>query len=605
MSAMFPRFLAVPAALVFSLLCVPSPAPAQDDVETGELRLLATINVRNSDLLITGGKAFLQAVSMSDSFDSFTSQVKALRYSSNSRGIDAKRPLRVFLLAGESPTNGLVRVSFIPVADKGKAFLTQLVNDFEIVQNDGAITSAEMPFDKAFPERVLFAPTTSGVIASDDFAGIRWVVEHLRAHNLPDVGGASIDSPFRVTIKPDTLSDCIGSVTNSAIFTSGKGHVTASALLGNLAHIASVSKDLNAINAAVSPTASGIEASLEIVAKPGTRLGAALGTITPPTSVADHTLPGNSYLLRCDTIPAFLNAAPKEMLEWSGLLADSWSIFGCSVGPAKYHWFPELLQYFSGDRLAALTMPPGIDGVANLQMYSLRNSAKAAEKLAELVDSLRSSPDFKGNVSEDIDLGGARMHRFTPEPTFTRESNASVATSFDLDAALSSIMRQTTYEAVVTNDKLIVVYGPEGSLAALLPALLDKHDQGETFRRAKRLMNNVNPNARLSGASVYSFANLIRAIAQLSPDIDGSLQISLMPDTGDGMATLMAPSRNALRWDFRLATPEASLLRRIFSAHYSILQEIIVQLTLEPLRQRHKAGQEQRDDVIPIRPVSD
>lgn len=597
------RLCAIAAAIVAALHC--TEAHAQDDDGPDGLRLLAMISVRDADQLITGGTAFLQGALLTDSVNAFTGYVKALRVATTSRGIDTKRPLRAFLFVGESPTNGLVRVSFIPVVDKGKAFLAGLENDFEVVQKNGAVISAELPFESSFPERVLVAPAGSAVIASDDFNAIRWVVERLRDRNLPDVGGRNGESLIRVTFEPDILKECLVALAKSPVFGTAKNESAADAFRSNLVHAASACEDLSALHVGITPNAGGIEASVEVTAFPGSRLGAAFGSMTPPLSVTDHTLPGKSYLLRCDTLPAFLNAAPGEMLEWSGMLAASWSILGCSVGMPRLNWFQEFQPYFSGDRLFALTTPPGIEGVANLQAYTLRNSAKAAEKLAELVDALRASPDFNGRVADDIYIAGSKLHRIIPDPTFTRESNASVATSFDIDAALSSIMRQTAYEAAVADNRLIVVHGPEGSLEALLPALMDKQNGGDTFRRARRLVSGVPQEARLSGAAVYTFGNLIRAMAQLSPDVEGSLQITLTPDTGDGAAVLLASSRNALRWDIRVTAAEVSLIRRIFSMHYSILQEIIVQLTLEPLRQRQKTGQSYQDSIISTQPVSD
>ncbi len=591
------------SAIAASLIISPAPSFAQDDADEVELHLLATIQIKDCNQLITGGTAFLRGASLSESIDGFSGFVKGIRYSSNSRGIDSNRPVRAFILADDSPTNGLIHVSFIPVMDKGKAFIAELGNNFEIVQKDGAVVSTELPFDEAFPERVLFAPTGSSIIASDDFRGIRWVVERLRERSLPKPSEASKDSLFSVTIEPDVLADCIDAIMDSPVFASKHDNGTSTAIIANLAHASAICKDLRAINISATPTASGLGANIGIVAKPGTRLGTSLGSMAPPPSASDTTLPGKSYLLRCDSIPAFLNVAPPELLEWSMILADSWSFFGCSIGPSKFHWFSELLPFMAGDKLSALTNPPGIEGVANLQAFTLRNSDKAAEKLASLVASLKDSKDFTGIVSDDIELNGVKMYRITPDPTFTRRQDVSVATSFDLDAAIARLLRETTYEAIVTNDKLIVVHGPEGSLEALLPALADKTHSGDTFNRAKRIVQSANPNARPSGASVYSFANLVRAMATLSPNVEGSLQISLFPDTGDGLATLMTPSHNALRWDVRVTTAEVSLLQRIFSMHYSILQEIIVQLTLEPLRQKHHA--EQQDSIISTLPIAD
>lgn len=604
------RLRMVPALSVLLALSLPGVLSAQAgadaiagaDAVAGErrLRLLAAVELDDLGFFRTRASAFLQATGFIDSIPRVRSALQAHCCSSTQQGMDPKRPLRVFYLADGNGSLQTTRVSMIPVVGRGKPFLDAIRFDYQEVQTSGAVTTAEYPKHEALPPIVFFAATGPNIIASQDYDAVRWVAGRIRNRDLPVVAPSSL--PLRISIVPETLADALEALRDSPALEKKLRTGTMEALRGHLGSTAGIVRPLRSIDLALSAGAAGLDIEAAVLGTPGSPFSRAVHSLPPPAPGLDTSLPGKVFLLRHDSFPNFLQMAGDEYLDWADLLADSWGILGFRIGPLQRKWMDGILPKLAGDRLEALVSPPGLEGIVHLQSFPVKDPEAMAEMLSERVASFRAAADFPGTVCDDFDACGHTAHRILLARAGTGSGDPPADGRFDLDAVIDHLSKKTHLEMAVAGNLLVLVQGPEGSLEALLPALVARKRSGDTARRAKSILVSSASDAAFEpgGASVYAPSAYIRALAALAPDM-AERQIAILQVGGDGYAVSQTTSPGRIRWNARLTTLEASTLHRIFSTQSKLLQDIVLQVVLEPLKARQRDAPSS-DDILSTLP---
>jgi hypothetical protein len=569
-------------AVVIGLVALCLTAAAGRGQEGGEHNLypIAIVEGVGTDVLCTNALDFLARLDTAVSRAEFNRLACEWLLLPSMAGLDGRRPFRLFFLAEDPPLGPPVPAALLPMVLGGSAYLASLHGGYGKARQVGRVLHAQNPRQEHLPDALHTAVIATQAVASPDMDALRWIVVGLRDRSLPPYGGPGM---LRVVL-PGTNFPLALKIAGGRLAQGGGSESPEDPFLKLTARLA---PEIETLTAGIEVRPDGLTLTVQATACSNSALARAMANVRPPDPRFDRLLSFTNLYVASSGALGLLRDLPADYARWADEIASLSELLGCRILPGGEDRFEALRDVLGRDRAAALVPTEETAGLAFVQAFALRDAAAAEARLARLA----AAPSDGAGVPVQIALRARRAADGTMIYACPRKIVAAVArtnapgsASVDLGAAVISLSRRTDTDLAVRDGVLVVVDGPKDAIASVLRGLRSSPPAGSIAAWSRSLFPETGekPCATACLAPMHT----VRALAALLPGVT-TAQLARFPEAGEGAALQCFVRGRDLVWVIRLGVREAQALATLVREQESLLQDLLNQILLAPLRQGH------------------